>query len=251
MANVKQKQQMIPFVTCEIAFGSNVGGKLVLVSMYLIWILESKLIRSNNQSRATLWGPGNMSLLRCPQTHTTKLLDAKIGRWREQDQHYPNHDHSSRLLTPVIRVRANIGLPRSIVGLNCVFKNRNNQIPQKCGNPVQSQSSVQRDEFQILSNCAKRQFASFTSNLLEQMYDFRRCTMFLQKWISNLQDLPRSQRSWKQSQSALPSSISHHDNIVCIHLCDEYMKSVDSGVCHKPWSILLWIVRAYLLTIKI
>ena len=26
-----------------------------LVSLYLIWILESKLIRSNNQSRATLW----------------------------------------------------------------------------------------------------------------------------------------------------------------------------------------------------
>ena len=26
-----------------------------LVSMYLIWILGSKLIRSNNQSRATLW----------------------------------------------------------------------------------------------------------------------------------------------------------------------------------------------------
>ena len=30
-------------------------------------------------------------------------------------------------------------------------------------------------------------------------------------------------------------------NIVCIHMYDEYMKSIDSGVCHKPWSILLWI----------
>ena len=28
------------------------------------------------------------------------------------------------------------------------------------------------------------------------------------------------------------------------------MKSIDSGVCHKLWSILLWIVRACLLTIK-
>ena len=28
------------------------------------------------------------------------------------------------------------------------------------------------------------------------------------------------------------------------------MKSIDSGVCHKPWSILWWIVRTYLLTIK-
>ena len=46
---------------------------------------------------------------------------------------------------------------------------------------------------QILLNCAKQQFVSCTSNLLEQKYDFRKCTMFLQKWISNLQDLPRSQ----------------------------------------------------------
>ena len=28
------------------------------------------------------------------------------------------------------------------------------------------------------------------------------------------------------------------------------MKSIDSNVCHKPWSILWWIVRAYLLTIE-
>ena len=29
-----------------------------------------------------------------------------------------------------------------------------------------------------------------------------------------------------------------------------YMKSIDSGVCHRLWSTLLWNVRAYLLTIK-
>ena len=26
-----------------------------------------------------------------------------------------------------------------------------------------------------------------------------------------------------------------HDNIVCIHKYDEYMKSIDSDVCHKLW----------------
>ena len=26
-----------------------------------------------------------------------------------------------------------------------------------------------------------------------------------------------------------------HDSIVCIHMRDEYMKSIDSGVCHKLW----------------
>ena len=36
------------------------------------------------------------------------------------------------------------------------------------------------------------QFVSCTSNLLEQMYDFQKCTMFLQKWISSFQDLLQS-----------------------------------------------------------
>ena len=73
--------------------------------------------------------------------------------------------------------------------------------------------------------------------------------MFLQKWTWNLQDLPQS-----QSLETVPICIAWqyfpHDNIVKIHSCDEYMKSIDSDVCHKLWSILLWIVRAYLLTIK-
>ena len=33
-------------------------------------------------------------------------------------------------------------------------------------------------------------------------------------------------------------------------MCDEYMKSIDSGVCHRPWSILLWIVQVCSRTIK-
>ena len=53
MADIRQGQQMIPLITCEITFGQDVC-ELVLVSMYLIWILVSRLIRSNNQSRATL-----------------------------------------------------------------------------------------------------------------------------------------------------------------------------------------------------
>ena len=56
--------------------------------------------------------------------------------------------------------------------------------------------------------------------------------MFLQKWISNLQDLPRS-----QSLETVPVYIVlkcfQHDNIVCIHMYDEYMKSIDSDVCHR------------------
>ena len=55
---------------CELVFGVDV---LDLDS----WVqVDSILI---NQSRATLC---------CPQTHTTKLLDAKTGRLREHNQCY-------------------------------------------------------------------------------------------------------------------------------------------------------------------
>ena len=33
-------------------------------------------------------------------------------------------------------------------------------------------------------------------------------------------------------------------------MCDENMKSIDSGACHRLWSILLWNVQAYLLTVE-
>ena len=54
----------------------------------------------------------------------------------------------------------------------------------------------------------------------------------------------------KQSQSALFGSTTPHDNIVCIHMYDEYMKSIDSGACHRPWSISWSIVQVYSLTIE-
>ena len=90
-------------------------------------------------------------------------------------------------------------------------------------------------------------FVSCTSNLWEQMYDFQKCTMFHQKWISNLQDLPRIQ-SLETVPICIVLQYYPHDNIVCIHKYDEFLKSIDSGVCHKPWSILCWILQAYLLT---
>ena len=38
--------------------------------------------------------------------------------------------------------------------------------------------------------------------------------------------------------------------MVCIHTYDEYLKSIDSGVCHRPWSVSWLIVQAYWLTIE-
>ena len=52
-----------------------------------------------------------------------------------------------------------------------------------------------RKWFLILLNCAKLKFVSYTYNWLEKMYDFHKCTMFLQKWILNPQEKSESWNS--------------------------------------------------------
>ena len=50
-----------------------------LESMYLIWILGSKLIQSNNQSKATLWVPQNMFHCRNSSLHLIILITASLS----------------------------------------------------------------------------------------------------------------------------------------------------------------------------
>ena len=60
-----------------------------------------------------------------------------------------------------------------------------------------------------------------------EMYDFQiyaQCSH--QKWISNPQDLPRSQ-SLETVPVCIVAQYFPHDNIVCIHLYDECMKSIE------------------------
>ena len=75
---------------------------------------------------------------------------------------------------------------------------------------------------------------SYTSNLLEQMYDFQKRTMFLQKWILTPQDLPQN-RSLETVPACIVLQCYPQNNTVYIHMYDEYMKSIDSGACHGPW----------------
>ena len=67
-------------------------------------------------------------------------------------------------------------------------------VPERANHPISDQCPMRW--FQILLNCEKLMFVSYTSNLLEQTYDFQKRTMFLQKWILNLQDLPQKSESW-------------------------------------------------------
>ena len=53
--NVEQTKKMIPFVAWKSSFGLNVCEWVFLVSTYLICILGSRLILSNNQSSVGSW----------------------------------------------------------------------------------------------------------------------------------------------------------------------------------------------------
>ena len=102
----KKGQQMISFLTCEIPFGQDVCELVFGVDVFDIWILESRLIRSNSQSRATLWVletcliVGLLPLMiilitaSLSSTHTIKLLDARIGHLKEQHRCLSSHRFS-------------------------------------------------------------------------------------------------------------------------------------------------------------
>ena len=81
------------------------------------------------------------------------------------------------------------------------------------------------------------------------MHDFQQCTMFLQKWILNPQDLPQN-RSLETIPVCIVLQYYPHYNIVCIHMYDECKKSSDSGVCHRLWSIVWWILQVCSLNIE-
>ena len=129
-----------------------------MVSIYLIWILESRLIRSNKPIKSNFVSSGNVSHCRTPsindhfrslhhclRLHKTKLLDGKTGRLREHNQCYSTNWSSLELFD---FCKNDNGSPGSISTLNRVSQNRNHQIPQlESRKPVGSQSNVQRDDF--------------------------------------------------------------------------------------------------------
>ena len=140
------------------------------------------------------------------------------------------------LVWPVIFITIHNGLPRSIVGLNYFPRTETiRSHKSRAGIPSNLRPASKEMMSDSVELC-ETEVCSYTSNLLEQMYDFPKRIMFPPKWILNLQDLPR-----RQSPETVPICIVlqyyPHSNTVCIHMCDECKVSIDPGVCHKLWSI--------------
>ena len=158
-----------------------------------------------------LWS--SWSLLRCLQSCTTKLLMRRIHIWGNKINITQIIYHSLRLLAFLDCVRwwTNFTFVLWQVALFCtvlirVSKNCEIRSHKSSAGTIQPQS--QRNDFLILFNCVKLKFVSCTSNLLEQMYDFQKRTMFLEKWILSPQDSCKV-GILKQSQSALFGSATH------------------------------------------
>ena len=170
-----------------------------LVSVYLTWNLASKWTLSNNQSRATLWVLEtclNVGLLPFMVILITASMSSntynKASWWEDWTFEGRKSTLSKSLITHGHCFRLWIvwggeqtftfiyhGSPRSIMVLSPVSKNwkqLDQIIPEQANHPISV--PCPKRHFQILLNCAKQQFVSCTSNLLKQMYDFQKRTMF-------------------------------------------------------------------------
>ena len=84
--------------------------------------------------------------------------------------------------------------------------------------------------FQLPLNCEKLKSVSCTSSLLARTCDFRKCTRFRPMLIASL-------LSHRQNQNLgiIPIYIVvlcfPHDNVVCVHLCEECKKSNVLNAC--------------------
>ena len=95
MANVEQKQKMIPFVTCEISLGQYVGKLVFGVDVLDLdfWVQIDSIEEPIKRNSV---GPGNMS--HCGTSslsnhlyHCFVVLIRKIGRLRNTNQCYAKH----------------------------------------------------------------------------------------------------------------------------------------------------------------
>ena len=163
-----------------------------LVSIHLIWIFGSELIRSNNPSRATLWVletcliclasslHGNLDHCFVLQTHTTKLLDAKIGRLREPGRPYSKHWTFLQIALARDSYRGKQRVSPFYHGCDSCFQGLKTMRSHKtwAGIPSNLNPASKAIISDSVELCEKLRFASYTPNLSEQMYDFQICTMF-------------------------------------------------------------------------
>ena len=125
----------------------------------------------------------------------------------------------------------------------CWFGLVRNEIPQSLNLKDREREShpcvnLHRERLlQLPWNCVKLRLVSCTSNLLAPMFGFRKCTEFLLMLTSR----PRGHLQNQNLETILICFVVlcfPHNNIACIHMCDDCKRSNAPNVCHTLLSIL-------------
>ena len=184
-----------------------------LVSMYLIWILGSRLILSINQSRATLWvldtclivGLCRLVIILIKALLSSKKKEAshridKASRSTKHHQHYSTQDWCAWLdpqfvfgYACLMWCHATSFLVLDLwVFFHWVGEEWKTSITKsqrsRAGFPSMCKPAS-RENFQLLLSCVRPKSVSCTSNFLVQMFDFHKYTRHLLMLILNLLDL--------------------------------------------------------------
>ena len=88
--------------------------------------------------------------------------------------------------------------------------------------------------FLTLLNCVKTELCFLHIQLVGTNVWLSKCSTQSRFWVLKIS--PQN-RSLEIVPACIVSQYYRHDNILCIHMCDECVKSIETGVCHKPWSI--------------
>ena len=222
--------QMIPLMTCEIFFGWHVSELVFGVNVFSFGFWDPDSIKWLIKRFSV--SPGNMSC--CGTPPFNDHLDHCFIVFKHTQQSFlMRRLVLSTLIFPwdfLTSFSINRS-PRSVWSLSHASKNRNNQIPLfQSKQPVQSQFSVRRDDFRFCRTVRNGSLFLLHIQLIRTNV-----------WLPKMHNVPpevgfvifknsHKVRVLKQSQSAL------FDNIVCVHMHDECMESIDSGVCHMLWS---------------
>ena len=198
MADVKQTQKMIPFITCEISFGQCVCELVFGVNVFdMDFGVQIDSIEQPIKSNSV--ASGNMSHCRTSSLYDhldhcfvvfkhiqQSFLRRKLDVWGNKINIIQIIDHSLRLLSFFESCEvANELHVCSLTSLHVLYGSDSCFQELRRSDPINQvrgyhPTSIlhQKKWFQILLNCAKLMFVSYTSNWLEQMYDFQKRTMF-------------------------------------------------------------------------
>ena len=236
-----------------------------LVSMYLIWILGSRLIRSNSQSRATLWVletcliVGLLPFMIILITASLSSNTYNKGSWWEDltfEGIKSTLSKSSVIPRDFFRFWSVWGSERT--SLWFVHRSPRAWLLWYVFPWITATIRSHKSKAGIPSylNPASKEMISDSVELFETEVCFLHSQLVgTNEWLPKTHNVPpevdfESSRFPAKFPVCIAWQYYPHNNTVCIHMCDGCKRSNAPNVYHKLWSILWSIVQICSLTIE-